>query len=166
MCFLRLAIPALILLCGCGRDTARPDTSVRSPAQAPVATETTEAANAVLFRALALVGTPYRYGGNTPEGGFDCSGLVGYVFRDAAGIQLPRTSADLGAMDRPKVPQSRLESGDLVLFASGRKISHVGIYVGEGRFVHAPNKGGTVRLDSLDAPGWRETFRTGMRVLR
>lgn len=161
MCFLRLAILVLVLLCGCGKSKTRPD----APARAPVATETTAAANAVLFRALALVGTPYRYGGNTPESGFDCSGLVGYVFSDAAGIQLPRTSASLGAMKKPEISESRLQSGDLVLFASGRKISHVGIYVGEGRFVHAPNKGGTVRLDSLDAPGWRETFRTGKRVL-
>ncbi|MGB0133557.1 C40 family peptidase [Dokdonella sp.] len=164
MCFLRLAILVLFLLCGCGRDTTRPDAS-RPPAREPVATESTAAANAVLFRALALVGTPYRYGGNTPESGFDCSGLVGYVFRDAAGIQLPRTSAALGAMDGPEISQSRLQSGDLVLFASGRRISHVGIYVGEGRFVHAPNSGGTVRLDSIDSPGWRETFRTGKRIL-
>lgn len=164
MCFLRLAILVLILLCGCGKNATRP-TASRIPAPKPVAIETTAAANAVLFRALALVGTPYRYGGNTPEGGFDCSGLVGYVFRDAAGIQLPRTSADLGAMNRPEIPQNRLQSGDLVLFASGRRISHVGIYVGEGRFVHAPNSGGTVRLDSIDSPGWRETFRTGKRVL-
>ena len=165
MSFARLAILVLIFLCGCGKDNTRPDASVRSPSRQPAATKTTAAANAVLFRALALVGTPYRYGGNTPASGFDCSGLVGYVFRDAAGIQLPRTSADMGAMDKPEIPEKRLESGDLVLFASGRKISHVGIYVGEGRFVHAPNSGGTVRLDSLDAPGWRETFRTGMRVL-
>ncbi|MEZ5463129.1 MAG: C40 family peptidase [Dokdonella sp.] len=166
MCFLRLAILLPFLLCACGKDSARPDSSSAASSRRQSATETTEAANAVLFRALALVGTPYRYGGNTPESGFDCSGLVGYVFRDAAGIQLPRTSAAMGALDDPDVPKGRLESGDLVLFASGRKISHVGIYVGEGRFVHAPNKGGTVRLDSLDAPGWRETFRTGKRVLR
>lgn len=165
MCFARLAILVLIFLCGCGKDATRPDASAGTSGLTPVATKTTAAANAVLFRALALVGTPYRYGGNTPESGFDCSGLVGYVFNDAAGVKLPRTSASLGELDRPEVSRSRLQSGDLVLFASGRKISHVGIYVGEGRFVHAPNSGGTVRLDSLDSPGWRETFRSGKRVL-
>jgi cell wall-associated NlpC family hydrolase len=164
MCFLRPAILLMVLLlCACaGNESRVTPTPDRAPA---VAGESTARANAVLFRALALVGTPYRYGGNTPESGFDCSGLVGYVFRDAAGIPLPRTSAAIGDLDRPKVARNQLQSGDLVLFASGRKISHVGIYVGDGRFVHAPNSGGTVRLDRLDAPGWRETFRMGKRVI-
>lgn len=164
MCFSRSLILLLSLaLCACaGSATRVAPTGDRSPsASGP----STAVANAVLFRALALVGTPYRYGGNTPESGFDCSGLVGYVYRDAAGIGLPRTSAAMGDLDRPEISRSRLQSGDLVLFASGRSISHVGIYVGEGRFVHAPNRGGTVRLDRLDAPGWRESFRMGKRVI-
>ncbi|MEO7014424.1 MAG: C40 family peptidase [Dokdonella sp.] len=122
-------------------------------------------ANAVLFRAMSLVGTPYRYGGNTPESGFDCSGLVGYVFRDAAGIALPRTSSAIGDIRARDVPLKRLQSGDLVLFAASHRISHVGIYVGNGQFVHAPNSGGTVRLDRLDAPGWKDSFRAGKRVI-
>ena len=125
-----------------------------------------EKANDVLFRALGLVGTPYRYGGNTPEGGFDCSGLVGYVFRDSAGIGLPRSSRDLAAMDVPRVPRPRLASGDLVYFGSGNAVSHVGIYVGENRFVHAPATGGTVRLDTLDGPYWKERYLFAKRVLR
>ena len=164
MCFSRLALFLFTLvLCACAGNESR----IAPPPEQiePAPTAATEVANTVLFRALALVGTPYRYGGNTPESGFDCSGLVGYVFRDAAGIGLPRTSAALGALDRPKVSRSQLQSGDLVLFASGRKVSHVGIYVGEGRFVHAPNSGGTVRLDRLDAPGWRDTFLMGKRVI-
>ncbi len=122
-------------------------------------------ANDILFRAMALVGTPYRYGGNTPAGGFDCSGFVGYVYRDSAGISLPRTSADIGEIRARKLSLGELESGDLVFFASGRTISHVGIYVGDGRFVHAPNRGGTVRLDLIDSPGWKETFRMGKRLI-
>ena len=165
MCFVRPAVLVLmLLLCACGRGSVRtpppPYADDRPPSSAA-----TDIANAVLFRAMSLVGTPYRYGGNKPESGFDCSGLVGYVFLDAAGIHLPRTSAELGAMGRREVSPQHLRSGDLVLFASGRHISHVGIYVGEGRFVHAPNSGGTVRLDRLDAPGWRETFRGGKRVI-
>lgn len=124
------------------------------------------AANNVLFRALGLVGTPYRYGGNSPEAGFDCSGLVGFVYRDAAGLSLPRTSRDISEVDAPRVPKSELASGDLVFFGNKRGINHVGIYVGENRFVHAPNSGGTVRLDLLDGAYWKEHFAFAKRVLR
>jgi cell wall-associated NlpC family hydrolase len=165
MCFLRpvLALLLLVFLGACSRNEVRISDS--AAVSTPRSESARSVANAVLFRALALVGTPYRYGGNTPETGFDCSGLVGYVFSDAARIKLPRTSAELGAMDRPQIARRNLQSGDLVLFAAGKRIGHVGIYVGEGRFVHAPNSGGTVRLDRLDAPGWRETFSMGKRVI-
>lgn len=121
--------------------------------------------NDILFRAIALVGTPYRYGGNTPEGGFDCSGLVGYVYRDVAGIILPRTAAEIGAIGAPDVRRDDLASGDLVLFRQrSRSVTHVGIYVGEGRFVHAPNEGGTVRLDRLDDSYWRDHYSGAKRI--
>lgn len=124
-------------------------------------------ADDVLFRALGLVGTPYRYGGNTPEGGFDCSGLIGYVYRDAAGIRLPRSTRELSAMRTPDVRRDALQSGDLVFFATngGRAVSHAGIYVGEGRFVHAPSTGGTVRLDSLDNVYWQRVYLDAKRVI-
>jgi len=112
-----------------------------------------------------LVGTPYRFGGNTPEGGFDCSGLVGYVFRDAAGVGLPRTSSEMGDLRARRLDRDDLQAGDLVFFADGRHISHVGIYVGGQRFVHAPNTGGTVRLDRLDGDWWNQHFVYGKRVL-
>ncbi len=121
--------------------------------------------NDILFRAIALVGTPYRYGGNTPESGFDCSGLVAYVFRDVAGIDLPRTAAEMSEIDAPSIARRDLESGDLVFFGSAHHASHVGIYVGKGRFVHAPNTGGTVRMDDLDAPYWNEHYEGARRVL-
>jgi cell wall-associated NlpC family hydrolase len=148
-----------ILLAACG--------SLPHRQQPPLiaGTPRADAANAVLFRAIALVGTPYHWGGNTPQGGFDCSGLVGYVFTDAAGVTLPRTSAAMSELGRRKLAIDSLQSGDLVFFASGRRVSHVGIYVGERRFVHAPNSGGTVRLDSLDGAWWKEHFVYGKRVL-
>ena len=77
------------------------------------------AANAVLMRAIGLVGTPYRYGGNTPEGGFDCSGLVNYVYRDMLDLRLPRTSRDLAACQGPRIAPDRLTAADLVFFGSG-----------------------------------------------
>jgi cell wall-associated NlpC family hydrolase len=148
-----------LLLTACGALPQR--------AQKPMmaGTPRANAANAVLFRAIALVGTPYHWGGNTPESGFDCSGLVGYVYRDAAGVGLPRTSIDLSELGERKLAIDSLQSGDLVFFKDGRRIGHVGIFVGERRFVHAPNSGGTVRLDSLDGAWWREHFVYGKRVL-
>ena len=121
-------------------------------------------ANEVLLRALGLVGTPYRYGGNTPEGGFDCSGLVGFVYRDVAGLQLPRTTAGLMELRARHVDRDELQPGDLVLFTPGGS-GHVGIYVGEGRFVHAPSTGGTVRMDYLDTPYWARAYAGARRVL-
>ncbi|WP_186764542.1 C40 family peptidase [Stenotrophomonas maltophilia] len=125
-----------------------------------------EAANSVLMRAISLVGTPYRYGGNTPDSGFDCSGLVAYVYREMLDLKLPRTSRDLAAVQGPKIDPQRLATGDLVFFGSRGSVTHVGIYVGEGRFVHAPSTGGTVRLDSLSGPYWKDHYTGAKRVLR
>ena len=123
------------------------------------------AANAVLMRAIGLVGTPYRYGGNTPEGGFACSGLVTYVYRDMLDLRLPRTSRDLAKVQGPRIAPERLAAADLVFFGSGGNVTHVGIYIGEGRFVHAPSSGGTVRLDRLDGTYWRQNYSGSKRVL-
>ncbi|WP_339506351.1 C40 family peptidase [Pseudomonas sp. EA_15y_Pfl1_P102] len=121
----------------------------------------------VLFRALGLVGTPYRWGGNTPDSGFDCSGLIGFVFRDAAGISLPRTTRELIVMRAQDVSEQNLQTGDLLFFATGggSQVSHAGIYVGEGRFVHAPQTGGTVKLDTLSKAYWQNAYLSAKRVL-
>ena len=125
-----------------------------------------ESANSVLMRAIGLVGTPYRYGGNTPESGFDCSGLVTYVYRDMLDLRLPRTSRELADVQGPRIAPEKLAAADLVFFGSKGNVSHVGIYVGEGRFVHAPSTGGTVRLDRLDGLYWRDHYSGAKRVLR
>lgn len=168
----RLLLPLLVgtlLLAACGRDDVRPTppTAAVKPARtwSPVAPADPAAANAVLMRAISLVGTPYRYGGNTPEGGFDCSGLVNYVFRDMLDLRLPRTSRELFAWQGPRIQPERLATGDLVFFGSGGSVTHVGIYVGEGRFVHAPSTGGTVRLDHLDGSYWQRNYSGSKRVL-
>lgn len=164
------AVLAALLLAACGRNEVRP--TPRAVATVPardwpvVAPDDPAAANAVLMRAISLVGTPYRYGGNTPEGGFDCSGLVNYVYRDMLDLRLPRTSRDLAAYQGPKIEPRRLAAADLVFFGSGAQVTHVGIYVGEGRFVHAPSTGGTVRLDHLDGSYWRQHYSGAKRVLR
>ncbi|HEX3894912.1 MAG TPA: C40 family peptidase [Rudaea sp.] len=123
-----------------------------------------QAANDILFRAIGLVGTPYRHGGNTPDSGFDCSGLVDYVFLDVAGVVLPRTAQDIDHIQAAEIRRDDLASGDLIFFGRRGHITHVGIYVGEGRFVHAPNEGGTVRLDYLDGAYWRDHYAGAKRV--
>lgn len=157
---------ALALLAACASAPRRPAVSIlaNEPARAPAGNAA--AANDVLFRAMALVGTPYRYGGNTPAGGFDCSGLVDYIYRTSTGLQLPRTSSEMADMDAQKVKRmTGLVSGDLIFFDIGGHISHVGVYVGKGQFVHAPNTGGTVRLDNLEQAYWSDHFAYGRRVL-
>ena len=118
------------------------------------------------MRALGLVGTPYRTAGSDPGIGFDCSGLVVFVYRDAAGLALPRGTVDQFALKAPAPSPKAMRTGDLVFFATGKNgVSHVGIYVGEGRFVHAPNHGGRVRLDRLDDAYWNPRYRGARRVL-
>ena len=157
---------ALLAACGGGERTRPDNLASTSSRDWPIVAPADPAkANAVLMRAISLVGTPYRYGGNTPEGGFDCSGLVTYVFRDMLDLRLPRTSRELAATQGPRIATDRLAGGDLVFFGSGGQVSHVGIYVGEGRFVHAPNSGGTVRLDRLDGAWWRDHYTGARRLL-
>lgn len=106
------------------------------------------AGHELVLHSMSLVGTPYRWGGSS-TGGFDCSGLVQYVYRQAVNVPLPRTAREMAAASRT-IPTSRLASGDLVFFnTAGNGISHVGLYVGNGQFLHAPRRGSTVRLDSL-----------------
>jgi cell wall-associated NlpC family hydrolase len=122
----------------------------------------------VVFRALGLVGTPYRYGGNTPDGGFDCSGFVSFVYADAAGVALPHNTEELSRVGKAELDPNAVGSGDVVLFSEDDDsvaTSHVGIYVGGGRFVHAPKTGGTVRLDDLNQPYWHARFLGARRVL-
>lgn len=162
-----LVLPLVLALAACSTAPRR-EASLPPPSQPPASEEGMihHAAHDVLFLAISLVGTPYRYGGNTPQSGFDCSGLIGYVFREAVQLQLPRTTRELHAMPAEPVHRERLASGDLVFFGQRGRVSHAGIYVGEGRFVHAPSSGGTVRLDALEGPYWRDRFIAGKRVLQ
>ncbi|WP_449427939.1 C40 family peptidase [Rhodanobacter umsongensis] len=164
---------ALLLLAGCASSPRRHESTYKPshsaladlPPQAPSAASA-QVANDVLFRAMALVGTPYKWGGNTPESGFDCSGLVDYIYRHAADILLPHSSRAMADMQGRKIRRmTELASGDLVFFGNRGGVDHVGVYVGQGRFVHAPNSGGTVRLDDIDGPYWVDHFEYGKRLL-
>ncbi len=120
----------------------------------------------MLERALTLLGTPYRWGGTSPDSGFDCSGLVSYVFRSALGIELPRISRDMASKTDAELIKKRedLQQGDLVFFGRKGRVNHVGIYVGEGRFLHSPSKGKDVRVDSLVTGYWSNKFLQARRL--
>ncbi len=125
-----------------------------------------QVSNEVIFRAISLVGTPYHYGGTQPETGFDCSGLIGFVFHEAAGMKLPRTTRELIDIEAKAIDRDDLQAGDLVYFNSrGGRVSHIGIYVGENRFVHAPSSGGVVRIDHLNTPYWTKFYVGAKRLL-
>ena len=129
-----------------------------------IPSETSGRIQVVLQRALALLGTPYRWGGISPDAGFDCSGLVGYVFRTALGIDLPRVSRDLAA-NGEKVDREALNPGDLVFFnLRGKRVDHVGIYLGNGKFVHAPRTGRDVTVSSLAEGYWNRKYQQARRV--
>ncbi|MFC0154837.1 C40 family peptidase [Xanthomonas dyei] len=120
----------------------------------------------ILQRAMALLGTPYVWGGESTEG-FDCSGLVGYVFKTALGIDLPRVSRDIARDESAELIKdpNALKAGDLVFFGKRGRIDHVGLVVGDGKFLHAPSRGKDVRVDSLASGYWSEKFIQARRVL-
>lgn len=117
--------------------------------------------------ALSLIGTPYRLGGNQPETGLDCSGLVNHVYLQAARLQLPRDTAALSQFGHA-IEKAGLQAGDLVFFNTlNRAFSHVGIYLGDDRFIHASSSAsGSVMLSSLTSPYWAEHFDGARRVLQ
>jgi len=114
--------------------------------------------------ALGLVGIRYRRGGKDAETGFDCSGFVGYLFRERLGLDLPRTSRDISRAGEP-VEKSELEPGDLVFFNTMRRaFSHVGIYLGNNQFVHSPRSGYTVRVEDMSDRYWSKRYNGARRV--
>lgn len=121
-------------------------------------------AQELTVRALAFVGVGYRRGGESPDTGFDCSGLVRYVFRESLGLLLPRTSRDISRIGETVNPDS-LQPGDLVFFNTlRRRFSHVGIYLGDHRFVHAPATGGEVRVEDMRQAYWTRRFSGARRI--
>ncbi len=118
----------------------------------------------VITQALGSIGIKYKYGGSSPESGLDCSGLVRYVFKEAWGKELPRTSAELSKVGE-KIDKSELQPGDLVFYNTlKRQFSHVGIYLGDNKFIHAPSSGGKVRIESLDGGYWSKRFNGARRI--
>ena len=144
-----LWILMMLALVACSSSPSSPGRAAASPGEQAAAV------------ALEQVGVPYRYGGSGPRG-FDCSGLVHYAYRQA-GLSVPRTTGQLWASARD-VDRSDLRAGDLLFFRIEGKMSHVGIYLGERRFVHAPQSGRTVSVESLDTPFYRKALLKAGRI--
>jgi len=121
-------------------------------------------AGELVMHAMGLLGIRYRWGGDQPETGFDCSGLVRHVFQQAVGLLLPRDSYGMARLGT-QVAADQLQPGDLVFFNTQRRpYSHVGIYLGERRFVHAPSRGGRVEIVDMGAQYWRQRFNGARRI--
>lgn len=131
--------------------------------EAQDAPSTSARVKTVLQRALALLGTPYRWGGTSPDNGFDCSGLVGYVFR-TIGIDLPRVSRAMANEGTPITDRSALTEGDLVFFGRRGRVDHVGIYIGDGKFLHAPRTGRDVTVSTLSDGYWSQKYMEARRI--
>lgn len=124
----------------------------------PTSDDRPAAAQEIVLAAIGLIDTEYRYGGKDPDGGFDCSGMVSHIFDRAAGIRITGSAAEIAAGGRA-IARSMLRGGDLVFFnTTGRSFSHVGVYIGNNRFVHAPSTRGKVRIDRLDAGYFDQRF--------
>lgn len=120
--------------------------------------------NDLAIYALSLAETPYRYGGSSPRNGFDCSGFVYYVFLKSLGLQLPRTSLEMSRMGE-SLNKDQLRPGDLVFFNTQRQpYSHVGIYVGENRFVHAPKSGKAIAIVNMREKYWQRRYDGARRI--
>jgi cell wall-associated NlpC family hydrolase len=125
----------------------------------------TDSIRSLVDRSLDFLGVPYRLGGTSPLTGFDCSGFVGKVFADALGFGLPRTAAEM-AETGEQVKINDLKPGDLVFFNTMRRaFSHVGIYLGNYQFVHAPSSGGVVRVEDMRVNYWAARYDGARRVL-
>jgi cell wall-associated NlpC family hydrolase len=119
----------------------------------------------VIMYALGLLETNYQFGGTNPEAGLDCSGLVLLVYKNALGVSLPRSAAEIAAVARP-IPKDQMQAGDLVFFkTTSRSFSHVGIYLGDNKFIHAPSTNGKVRIESLANSYFAPRFEGGRTLM-
>jgi len=139
-------------------------TQTASQLTTTVTTTVADSTQTLIDNAMQLIGVRYRWGGNTPTSGLDCSGFVRYVFNDTFGFLLPRKSAQMSKVGL-EVSKDELKPGDLVFFNTMRHaFSHVGIYVGENKFIHAPSKGKTIRVDDLNQAYWVKRYNGARRM--
>lgn len=139
-------------------------TSVANQLANTVTTSVVDGTESLINNAMQLIGVRYRWGGNTPQSGLDCSGFVRYVFNDTFGFLLPRKSAQMSQVGL-EVRKDELRPGDLVFFNTMRHaFSHVGIYVGDNKFIHAPSKGKSIRVDDMTKAYWEKRYNGARRM--
>ena len=119
----------------------------------------------LIMNAMSLIGLSYRFGGNSPTQGLDCSGFMQYIFKRSMGITLPRTSAEMATVGQ-QVDRANLKPGDMVFFGGGGRVSHVGMYIGNDRFIHAPRTGRDIEITSMNGTYWKNRYITARRVDR
>ncbi len=154
----RLAVCCLALvLAACSSTPPAPDTGPASPSRRA---SYSEKGQEVAIYAMGLIDTGYRFGGKNPEAGLDCSGMVSYIFGKAAGLKISGSAADIARKGRP-VERNSLRPGDLVFFNTrNTSFSHVGIYIGDERFVHAPSTNGRVRIDQMGVSYYAQRYES------
>lgn len=159
-----LSLIALLTACGTTPTAPPPASPAPSVRQDSFRLHDTADANEIVLTALGLLDTGYQFGGRNPEAGLDCSGMVSYVVEQVTKRRLPHNAAQIASLTR-SIPRSELRPADLVFFnTSGKPYSHMGIYLGDGKFVHAPSTRGKVRVERIDMAYWNTRF-TGARSL-
>ncbi|OFN88210.1 C40 family peptidase [Neisseria sp. HMSC064E01] len=165
---IRTALTAAIILplasCGLFSGKHHPKTKTHTTARTvqPVRIshiDRTQGSQELMLHSMGLVGTPYRWGGSSTATGFDCSGMIQFVYKNALDVSLPRTARDMAAASR-KIPDNQLKAGDLVFFNTGgsSQYSHVGLYIGNGEFIHAPSSGKTIKTEKLSSPYYAKHY--------
>ena len=150
-----------IFLVSCGGSAPRKSTDSAKYSTSYVFAESTREGADIAIFAMGLLDTGYKFGGKNPEAGLDCSGMVAYVYREAAGVQLSGNAASLATQGK-FILKTHLRAGDLVFFNTmNRKYSHVGIFLGDDKFIHAPNSKGRVRIEKLSTPYWAKRYDGG-----
>lgn len=165
-----LRISALLILAalaGCSSTPTRTASHAihRKPATSTVTLQDASRRNDVVMYAFGLINVDYRFGGANPESGLDCSGMVSYIYKNSVGLKLPHNAAQIAGVGK-EISRSDLQPGDLVFFNTmKRAFSHVGIYVGEGKFIHSPKPGAQVRVEDMGQNYWQQRFNGARRVL-
>lgn len=155
----------LIISLSCVMTSASAKLQPLAPLEFSLPSIPTTSVDNVIDRAHELLGTPYKWGGNSVKQGFDCSSFLVYLFKTEANIRIPRTTAAMHRSSAPDIKRNALKPGDAVFFkGNGRgQVSHVGLYIGEGKFIHSPRTGKSIRIDSLSNSYWNKNYTTAKR---